>query len=158
MMNLRRTLIAYVGTTIVFLALDAIWLTTMADRLYRPAVGALMLEHFALTPAILFYALYIVGIVVFAIAPALSAGRAGGALWRGALFGLIAYATYDLTNQATLRGWDWRVTLADLCWGTVVTALAATAGGRLAERLGGASNSPTGAYRIADQRSATHRR
>lgn len=132
-MTLRQILIAYAGTAVVFLAFDAVWLTTMADRLYRPALGALMLERFVLAPAILFYALYIVGIVVFAIAPALAEGRWLGALWRGALLGLIAYATYDLTNQATLRGWAWRVTVADLCWGTFVTAAAAAAGSKLAE-------------------------
>ncbi|HEY4066732.1 MAG TPA: DUF2177 family protein [Burkholderiaceae bacterium] len=138
-MTLRQMLIACTGTAVVFLALDAIWLATMADRLYRPALGALMLERFVPLPAVLFYPLYFVGIVVFAIAPALAGGRWAGALWRGALLGLIAYATYDLTNQATLRGWSWRVTGADLCWGTLVTAVAAAAGARLTEWLGGAS-------------------
>jgi len=136
MMTLRQILIAYAGTSLVFLALDAVWLTTMADRLYRPALGALMLERFVPLPAILFYGLYIVGIVVFAIAPSLTHGRWISALWRGALLGLIAYATYDLTNQATLRGWAWRVTVADLCWGTFVTAAAAAAGSKLTEWLG----------------------
>ncbi len=140
-MTLRQILIAYAGTAVVFLAPDAIWLTTMAERLYRPALGALMLERFAPLPAILFYGLYIVGIVVFAIAPSLTHGRWISALWRGALLGLIAYATYDLTNQATLRGWAWRVTVADLCWGTFVTAAAAAAGSRLTEWLGGAGAS-----------------
>ena len=138
-MTLRQILIAYAGTAVAFLALDAIWLTTMADRLYRPALGTLMLERFDLPPAVFFYALYIAGIVVFAIAPAWAGGNTSGALWRGALLGLIAYATYDLTNQATLRGWPWRVTLADLCWGTFVTAAAAAAGYRLTVWLGGAS-------------------
>ncbi len=137
-MTLRQILIAYAGTAIFFLALDAVWLTTMADRLYRPEIGPLMLERFVPLPAVMFYVLYILGIVVFAIAPALSDGRWLGALWRGALFGLIAYATYDLTNQATLRGWSWRVTVADLCWGTFVTGAAAAAGSRLTEWLGGA--------------------
>jgi len=137
MMTLRQILIAYAGTALVFLALDAIWLTTMADRFYRPALGALMLERFVLLPAILFYGLYVVGIVVFAIGPSLGHGRLIGALWRGALLGLMAYATYDLTNQATLRGWPWHVTVADLCWGTFVTAAAAAAGCTLTEWLGG---------------------
>jgi uncharacterized membrane protein len=137
-MNLRQILIAYVGTAVVFLALDATWLTTMADRLYRPALGGLMLERFEPLPAVLFYVLYIAGITVFAIAPALANGGWAAALWRGALLGLLAYATYDLTNQATLRGWAWRVTVADLCWGTVVSAVAAAAGCRLTEWLGGA--------------------
>ncbi len=135
-MTLRQFVIAYAGTAAAFLALDAIWLTTMADRLYRPALGALMLEHFVLLPAILFYVLYVVGIVVLAIAPALADGCWTTALWRGSVLGLIAYATYDLTNQATLRGWAWRVTVADLCWGTFVTAAAAATGAKMAEWLG----------------------
>lgn len=137
-MNLRQSLIAYVGTAVVFLALDAVWLTTMADRLYRPALGELMLERFSPAPAVAFYLLYIVGIVVFVIAPALADEGWSGALWRGALFGLIAYATYDLTNQATLRGWAWRVTVADLCWGTFATAVAAAVATRLTAWAGSA--------------------
>ena len=137
-MNLRQSLIAYVGTAVVFLALDAVWLTTMADRLYRPALGELMLERFSPAPAVAFYMLYIVGIVVFAIAPSLGDEGWVGALWRGALLGLIAYATYDLTNQATLRGWAWRVTVADLCWGTFATAAAAAVGSRLTTWAGSA--------------------
>ena len=127
----RRFAVAYATTLIVFLALDAVWLTTMAERLYRPAIGHLMLDDFKLLPAFAFYLVYVVGIVVFAVMPGLACGRTGSALARGALFGLVAYATYDLTNQATLRDWSWTVTLADLCWGTFVTAAAATAACRL---------------------------
>ena len=103
----------------------------MADRLYRPALGRLMLDRFELAPAAVFYALYVIGIVVFAVAPGLASGRWTTSLGLGALLGLIAYATYDLTNQATLRDWPWRVTLADLCWGTLVTAVAAAGGCRI---------------------------
>ena len=130
-MNLKQVLIAYPATAIVFLALDAAWLTTMADRLYRPALGHLMLERFAALPAIAFYLIYIVGVLVFAVMPGLESRRWTTALGLGALLGLVAYATYDLTNQATLRDWPWRVTLADLGWGTVVTAVAAAAGCRV---------------------------
>ena len=112
---------AYGLTALVFLALDAVWLSTMAERLYRPALGHLMAPQFALAPAALFYPLYIAGIVFFALAPALAAGRARIALGRGAALGLLAYATYDFTNQATLRDWPWAVTLADLAWGTFAT-------------------------------------
>jgi uncharacterized membrane protein len=107
-----------------FLALDAVWLTLMAELLYRPAIGHLMREGFDLVPAILFYLLYGTGMVVFVILPA---RRVPQALLRGALFGLVAYGTYDLTNQATMKDWPWMVTLADLAWGTFVTAMACTA-------------------------------
>jgi len=134
-MNLKPALIAYASTAVVFLALDAVWLTTMADRLYRPALGRLMLDRFELLPALAFYAVYLVGVVVFAVMPGLASRRWSTALGLGALLGLVAYATYDLTNQATLRDWPWRVTLADLCWGTFVTAVAAAAGFLVTARL-----------------------
>jgi uncharacterized membrane protein len=130
-MTAKQTAIAYLASAIVFLVLDAAWLTTMADRLYRPALGRLLLDRFELAPAALFYALYVIGIVVFAVAPGLASGRWTTSLGLGALLGLIAYATYDLTNQATLRDWPWRVTLADLGWGSLVTAVAAAAGCRI---------------------------
>ena len=129
-MNVRQLLIAYAATAVVFLALDAAWLTFMAERLYRPALGRLMLDRFELLPAVAFYLIYIVGVVVFAVLPGLESRRWTTALGLGALLGLVAYATYDLTNQATLRDWPWRVTLADLCWGTFVTGVAAAAGCR----------------------------
>ena len=97
----------------------------MADRLYRPALGHWMQEPFAVGPALAFYAIYFVGVVVFAVAPALAGRRWRVAFGLGALLGLVAYATYDLTNQATLKDWPWHVTLADLVWGTMVTAVSA---------------------------------
>ena len=130
-MSLRHCAIAYVSTAVVFLVLDAIWLGTMADRLYRPAMGSILLERFALAPAVAFYLIYIAGVVVFAVTPALQSGRWTTALGYGAMLGLMAYATYDLTNQATLKDWSWTVTVADLCWGTFVTAVSAAAAARI---------------------------
>jgi uncharacterized membrane protein len=121
----RRFALAYVTTFIGFLALDAVWLSTMYTRLYRPAIGHLLRDGFAWPPAAAFYLLYILGLVVFAVLPGVAHGRAALAAARGALFGLVTYATYDLTNQATLRDWPWSVTIADLCWGTLASALAA---------------------------------
>lgn len=115
----RRMALAYAAAALAFLALDGVWLTLMGQRLYRPAIGHLMREDFDLAAAAAFYAIYLTGVVVFVVEPAASARSA---LARGALFGLVAYATYDLTNQATLRGWPWHVTLIDLCWGSFVTA------------------------------------
>jgi uncharacterized membrane protein len=91
-------------------------------------LGDLLLDGFKPFPAIAFYILYVAGILIFAVAPALASGRWTTALARGAMLGLLAYATYDLTNQATLRGWSSVVTIADLCWGTVLTGTAATIG------------------------------
>ena len=128
--------IAYVAVALVFMVLDAVWLSLMASRLYRPAIGHLMADGFSVLPAVLFYLLYIAGIVYFAVAPALDARKPVlAALGHGALLGLLAYATYDLTNQATLRGWPWQVTLADLAWGATVTGVAAAAGTAITLRV-----------------------
>ena len=121
-------IIAYIATGVAFLGFDAVWLSFAANKLYRPNIGALMLDTFSVPPAALFYLVYIGGIVFFAIAPALASGRWTAALVRGALLGFVAYATYDLTNQATLKGWSTTVTITDLCWGTFVTGAAASVG------------------------------
>lgn len=135
-----RFVIAYLSTGIVFLAFDTVWLSLMASRLYRPQLGDLMSDKLNLPPAILFYLLYIAGIVVFAVQPALSSGRWTMALALGAFLGLVAYGTYDLTNHATLRNWPVLVTVADLIWGTALTALSATAGMLITRALTGTGN------------------
>lgn len=131
--------IAYIATGLVFLVVDAIWLTIAAQRLYRPLMGDMLLEGFRLIPAVLFYVIYIAGIVVFAVAPAFTTDRWTTAASYGAFLGLFAYATYDLTNQATLRNWPVIVTLVDLSWGTFLTALAATTGFLITRALTSAS-------------------
>ena len=127
----RSLAVGFVGAAVVFLTLDAAWLTAMAERLYRPSIGHLMREGFDVVAAAAFYVLYLAGVVFFAVLPSRQVRHA---LLRGAFFGLVAYATYDLTNQATLRDWPWHVTFIDLVWGSFVTASAA-AGGRLALRF-----------------------
>lgn len=120
--------IAYVATAVVFLGLDVIWLRLAAQRLYRPLMGDMLLARFSLAPAALFYVIYIAGIVLFAVSPAFATGRWTTSAFYGACLGFLAYATYDLTNQATLKNWPVAVTIADLCWGTFLTAAAAAAG------------------------------
>ena len=121
-------IIAYVATGVAFAGLDAAWLSFATGRIYRPQIGGLLLDSFRIPPAVLFYLIYIGGIVFLAIAPALDSGRWTTALVRGAVLGLVAYGTYDLTNQATLKGWSPTVTVADLCWGVVATGAAASVG------------------------------
>jgi uncharacterized membrane protein len=120
--------IAYLATALVFLGIDSIWLTLTATRLYRPLLGDMLVDGFNLTPAILFYLIYIAGIVYFAVQPAFATNSAMTATVNGAILGFVAYATYDLTNQATLKNWPVQITIADLCWGTVLSASAATLG------------------------------
>lgn len=116
---------AWIVTAIAFLGLDAIWLTQMWPRLYKPLVGEITRAQLNIAASVAFYAIYVSAIVYFAVAPALEKASLSKALISGAFFGLTAYATYNLTNQATLKAWDWRVTLADMTWGTIATALAA---------------------------------
>lgn len=133
---MKTIIIAYFAAGLAFLVVDAIWLTVMADTLYRPLLGNKLVDGFVLTPAVLFYLIYIAGIVYFAVLPALQHGGLSKAALSGAMLGLVAYATYDLTNQATLRDWPLAVTLADIPWGIFVTAVGASAGFLAASRFG----------------------
>lgn len=119
---------AYIGAGLTFAVIDAVWLTTMTDRLYRPVLGPILREKPDMTAAVLFYLISIAGTVFLAIAPALKEGNWTRAAVNGAVLGFVAYATYDLTNQATLAGWQARLTVLDLIWGTVLTTASATAG------------------------------
>jgi uncharacterized membrane protein len=123
-----KYLFAYLGAGLTFAVIDAVWLTTMADRLYRPVIGSIMADKPNMTAAVAFYLISIAGTVFLAIAPALKDGNWTRALINGAVLGFVAYATYDLTNQATLNVWSTKMTLIDLAWGTTLTATCATAG------------------------------
>lgn len=122
-------LIALYGiTTVVFFALDLIWLSTATSRIYEPRLGDLLSPTPNLPVAGVFYLVYVVGLVALAIVPGLREGALAGALWRGALFGFLAYATYDLTNLATIRDWPADLTVIDLVWGTSLNTAVAAAG------------------------------
>jgi uncharacterized membrane protein len=120
--------IAYLATAVVFFAVDYVWLTRIAGSFYRDRVGSLMADEVNFAVAGAFYAVYVVGIVIFAVSPALKSGNWQDALIYGLLFGFFAYATYDFTNLATLRDWPVVVTLVDVTWGTFVTGVSAWAG------------------------------
>ena len=120
-------IIAYLATAGVFLPLDFVWLT-LTGGLYRRELGPLLLAQPRLDAAILFYLIYLAGVVRFAVAPAVAARRWSLAGLNGAMFGFVAYATYDLTNLATLKGFSPLIVGADLAWGLVVTAIGASAG------------------------------
>ena len=126
-------LAAYGATALAMLALDVVWLAVIAKSFYRGGIGHLMADPPNLVAGGVFYLLYPVGILLFAVTPAPWSGPLRLVPWSqavlaGALFGLFAYATYDLSNLATLRGWPLRLTLVDIVWGTALTAAAAAAG------------------------------
>ncbi len=106
----------------VFFAIDMVWLVLIAKNFYREQIGFLMKPDINWIAAIVFYLLFIAGLVVFVISPAVQKHSWTHAILFGALFGLISYATYDLTNLATIKGWPVLVTLVDLAWGMVLSA------------------------------------
>ncbi|MDR9754684.1 DUF2177 family protein [Pseudomonas sp. SZMC_28357] len=122
---MKKALFAYVATLLAFLVLDGLWLGVLMGPTYKALLGSLMLDQPRLAPAAVFYLLYIVGCVVFVVLPAVTWQRAARL---GALLGLVAYGTYDLTNWATLNGWSAQVSLMDWAWGTFATAVACTVG------------------------------
>lgn len=128
--------IAYGVCAIVFVAADACWLTLAGPRLYRPTLGPLLADRLNVGAAVAFYLIYLFGLVFLAVAPAMRAGEWRTATLNGLVFGLVAYATYDLTNQATLVLWSTKLTLFDMAWGGGVSALAATAGFFAIAKLG----------------------
>jgi len=133
---MTRLAIAYVATAVVFCGLDFLWLGFIAKGYYQSQVGPLLLDRPNLPVAVAFYALYVAGVLIFAVVPGLETGSPMRALASGALFGFFAYATYDLTNLATLKGWSVGVTLLDLGWGVIVTGVSASAGALAARVLG----------------------
>ena len=119
---------AYLGAGLTFAAIDAVWLTTMTDRLYKPVLGPILADKPDMRAAVAFYLISIAATVFFAIEPALKEGNWTRALLNGALLGFVCYATYDLTNQATLNNWSMKLTVIDLMWGTALTGTCAVAG------------------------------
>lgn len=107
----------------VFLAIDAVWLGFIARNFYSKHIGFLLKTNVDWVSALLFYLIFITGLVIFVILPGLTKESMVATIGLGALFGLVTYATYDLTNQATLKDWPLIVTLADLVWGMTVSAL-----------------------------------
>lgn len=125
---MTKYLAAYLATALVMIAIDLLWLGVIAKPLYQQGLGHLMAERPNLTAAAAFYVVYVAGLLVFAIVP-----QAADADWlrtaaAAAMFGFVAYATYDLSNLATLRDWPIGLSLIDMAWGAVLSAVAATAG------------------------------
>lgn len=130
-------LIGYAAALLVFLTADMVWLGTMVGRIYRPALGDALLEGVNLPPAIAFYLVYPIGLIIFAISPGLKSGSVGTAATYGALFGFFTYATYDLSNFATLRNWTFQVTIIDIAWGTLLGAMTAAVASYVVIKLAG---------------------
>ncbi len=111
----------YLVTLMAFFAIDIVWLGLIARPFYQKHLGFLLAPHPNWTAAIVFYLLFILGVLVFVVVPGLRADSLKSTLLHAALFGLITYATYDLTNHATVKDWPLVVTVVDLIWGTVLS-------------------------------------
>ncbi|HQT39773.1 MAG TPA: DUF2177 family protein [Acidocella sp.] len=122
---MRTPIIAYLTSLIVMGIMDGGWLGFATSRLYRPGIGHLMTDKPVIWAAALFYLLYAAGVTYLITLPALAGGGFGAAVTRGAVFGLIAYGTYDLTSLAILQGWPLNVTVLDMIWGAIITAVTA---------------------------------
>jgi len=129
---MARWLLAYVAAGLVFVAGDVTWISLTGSVIYRPVIGPLLADKVDPAAGAAFYLVYFIGVVAFGVAPA-DPNRS----WRrsfgwGALLGLVAYGTYDLTNQATLKVWSSTITLCDMAWGALITGVASAVGRRAA--------------------------
>ena len=116
-------LLIYIVTLLIFLILDFIWIGAVAKKFYQKHLGYLMRKNPNWLAAVVFYLIYIFGVIAFVLLPALSLGDPMHALLYGGLFGLVAYATYDLTNLSTVKEWPVGLTVVDIVWGSLVTAM-----------------------------------
>jgi uncharacterized membrane protein len=114
---------SYFSTLIPLVILDALWILVLAKKFYTTQMGFLFSKSINFIPAIFFYPIYVLGVLMLAVFPAVSSGSWFEALWRGALLGLVAYGAYDLTNQATISGWPTIMTIVDIGWGITVTMI-----------------------------------
>lgn len=127
-MSLKTILISYILTFIVFLIVDLVWLGVVAKNLYKKYLGDFLSDTVNWTAAIIFYFLFVIGISIFVIYPAVEKNSALNAVFMGALFGIFTYATYDLTNFATLKGWPLPIVFIDIAWGAVLSGIVSFAG------------------------------
>ena len=135
MLNTVQFIKLYLLTLPVFLIVDGFWLTVIAKNFYAKHLGYLMAPKPNWTAAGIFYLGYVIGVVIFAVSPALRESSFGKALVLGTLFGAFCYATYDLTNLATIKNWPWFITVIDIVWGATVTMIAAGGGYLLGKRF-----------------------
>jgi uncharacterized membrane protein len=124
----KMLIVAFAVTAVVFLILDAIWLGVISRNLYQREIGDLLLPKPNFGAAAFFYVIYIAGLVYFCVIPGFTGQSAMRGLVNGAVFGIVAYATYDLTNLATLKGWSTTIVFIDIAWGAVASAAASAAG------------------------------
>ncbi len=134
-MPFTRLLLSFLLTTLVFFTIDLLWLGILAKGIYNKYLSGLLADQVNWPAAIVFYILFIIGIFIFAIMPAIEKDSLAKAVVLGALFGLFTYATYDLTNLATLKGWPLPIVFIDIAWGMILTASVSASGFQIVKWL-----------------------
>jgi uncharacterized membrane protein len=134
-MRLSQLVITYVLSLVTFLALDFLWLGLVAKGFYRTHMGDLMRADILWFPALVFYGLFVLALLIFVVLPATGRGSLSIAVGLGALFGLVTYATYDLTSMAVLEGFSARLAVVDMVWGTILSTVVSVAGYLVLSRL-----------------------
>lgn len=127
-MNIKSVIFSYLLTFGVFLIVDLLWLGIIAKNIYQKYLGGFLTDSVNWTAAFIFYFIYVVGISIFAIYPSVNKDSVYNAILMGALFGFFTYATYDLTNLATLKGWPLPIVFIDIIWGSVLSAVVSFSG------------------------------
>lgn len=127
-MSIKSVIFSYLLTFMVFLMVDMLWLGVLAKNIYKKYLGNFLTDNVNWTAAFIFYFIYVVGISIFVVYPAVNKGSVYNAILMGALFGFFTYATYDLTNLATLKGWPLPIVFIDILWGSVLSAIVSFSG------------------------------
>lgn len=135
-MSIKKLLICYVLTFVVFFIIDMAWLGLIAKDLYKKYLGDFLSDQVNWMAALIFYLLFVVGVFIFAILPSVEKNSLTSAILLGALFGFFTYATYDLTNLATLKNWPLNIVFIDILWGALLTGIVSTAGFYIVKYIG----------------------
>ncbi|NVO20255.1 MAG: DUF2177 family protein [Bacteroidetes bacterium] len=135
-MSFPNIIYSYILTTLLFLAIDMAWLGFIAKNIYRKYLGSFLSDTVKWPAAFIFYLLFIAGIFIFVINPAIEKQSAQRAIILGAVFGFITYATYDLTNYASMKGFPLPIVFIDLAWGALLTSIVSFAGYYIVKFIG----------------------
>ncbi len=125
---MKSIILSYLLTFVVFLIIDMLWLGVIAKNIYQKYLGSFLTDNVNWVAAFIFYFIYVAGISIFAIYPSVNKGSVYNAILMGALFGFFTYATYDLTNLATLKGWPISIVIIDIIWGSVLSSVVSLSG------------------------------
>ena len=132
---IKPLIISFVFVSVIFLIIDVIWLSFSVKTIYKPYLGDLIRDTPIMWAAVLFYLIYVIGLSLIILRPALINDSITQAFWTGIIFGVVAYGTYNLTNMATIKGWSYKVVFVDMIWGGVLTSFSSYFGILIAKKF-----------------------